>query len=243
MKAFKDFFSPTNIAIILFAYFASSGMYAYAVYFVSDIHRQDYFINIAASCFAIVPTVVVVNYLSDTRWNRARSASVSELQTIVDQHLRGVVMSWGYMSGAGDTDQMTHSLTQVHRKKYFKVIASKLIQNEPNEPVHDFGPEEWRLLKVEVSSLFPIIPQFLSLHAQTIAPESHGELLELQANLQKLSYILDLEDGALTSPYDEWTQTRQFASDKYAHAARDRVATEASSAFSQYLRTLQEFMV
>ena len=235
------FFSLTNIAIITFAVVVASVLYIYAVNFTSDEHWQDYLINIAASCFAIVPTVVAVNYLSDERWSRARNASSGELQTIIDQHLRGTGMLWGYMSGAGDSDQTTRSLTQAHRKKYVGVIESKMTENEPNETLYGFGPGEWSMLKEQTANLSPLVPQFLSLHTQTISPELYGRLLELQTNLQKLSYILDLEDGALTSPYKEWTQTRQFASSKYAHAARDRVATEASAAFHQYLSTLMEF--
>lgn len=241
MKAFKDFFNLTNVVIILFAVGAASFLYLYATVYIHNQHLQEYLIDIAAACFAIIPTVVVVNYLSDTRWESARNTTQNELKTLVDQHLRQIVIPWGYLSEAGSDDQLTQSLTVAHRKQYFKVVSAKLMENDSKSEVHGFGPDEWRTLRKNTLTLEPLVARFLALHSRTISPENHGDLLELQSKLEKINHALAIEDGALTTPLNEWEERMHFAASRYANAARQRISNNASKALFEYLTVLLRF--
>lgn len=202
---------------------------------------RDLMLNIAASFLVMPPTVFLVNWVIDRRWIKAKQVARSSALELYDMYLRHIVMIWGYMDGAGDPDQLIRGLGAAKRKKYAKVIRAKCLKYSPSEAGHGLDKGMWYLLKENTSAMSGKMLQRLSPYATLIDPLLYGRLLELDAANEKLTYMLSLEDGALSGDWQEFRN--KFASEEWARHNYDRLCHDITKALHNLLVSLDEVSV
>jgi len=202
---------------------------------------RSVFIDLAASSVAVIPTVLFINLLLERnkklRWQLANKTTLASLQELRDVHLRYIVMSWGYMPGAGKDDQYTATLSQERRNKYLKVIKAKLIEHDPSDVTNGFSKSEWQALANLLQRLIDTIPSTIQTYRESISPELLGLLLQLEGALKTLHFIFNLDSRAFLESWSAWEKL--FASQKYANMARQNLQKRVSEAFFAYLKAFQ----